>query len=333
MLPGQQQGQFRGPTTLPYNGAGLAQQQHQMGEEGSSDASDEDEGFEAGSSKGDNGSDNNRLRRMTFIETLYNMVHTPENEQAIGFAADGVSLEVRNTIFFSTNVLPKHFKHRNVSSFIRQLNNYGFRTVPSVKGVFQTFVHDNFLKDRRDLIKFITRRTTHVVKKKKTLFEQVTELKQREAERKQRLEEVERADTQKSLYITDLENRNRMLLEEREALVMENQRLMLMLSAQATKDLNASHHQQQQYSQQGNRGYGSASAYGSASSSHATMPPPPPSYSTSTQQGWAQQPSSLFEPVSGPSRTHHDLNLASPDPSGQYGGATGDAFDWFNKLN
>lgn len=91
-------------------------------------------------------------RRTGFIETLYSklaitmddenaqkgtnslcvfivMSNTPENEPAIGFAADGVSLEIRNTEDLSTIVLPKHFKHRNVSSFIRQLNNYGFRTI------------------------------------------------------------------------------------------------------------------------------------------------------------------------------------------------------------
>lgn len=194
--------------------------------------------------------------------------------------------------------------------------------------MFQTFVHDNFVKGRHDLIKFITRRTTHVVKKKKTLFEQVTELKQREVERKQRLEDMERADAQKSLYISDLENRNRMLFEERETLVMENQRLLLMLSAQASKgDLSAGH-QQSQYVQAGSR------AYSNAPPGHANMPPPPPNYSNSSQQGWAPpHMSSLFEPVSGPTRTHHEMNLMPPEPNIQYGGASGDAFDWFNKLN
>jgi len=57
------------------------------------------------------------------------MSNTPQNESAIGFAADGMSLEIRNTDHLSNIVLPKHFKHRNVSSFIRQLNNYGFRTI------------------------------------------------------------------------------------------------------------------------------------------------------------------------------------------------------------
>jgi hypothetical protein len=172
-----------------------------------------------------------KSRRTGFIETLYTMANTPDNESAIGFASDGISLEIRNTSDFSSRVLPKHFKHKNVSSFIRQLNNYGFRTIPSPKGIFQTFVHDHFLKDRRDLIKFITRRSTGEVKKKKTLYEQVVEFKQREHLRVQRMEELETKDMQRSLYVNELEHQNQAFAEERDALIAENQRLMMILTA------------------------------------------------------------------------------------------------------
>lgn len=66
------QGQNRGAPILPVQHVDMAAQVRQeLRDEGSSDQSDDDEGFEAGSSRDEGGSENNRLKRMTFIETLY----------------------------------------------------------------------------------------------------------------------------------------------------------------------------------------------------------------------------------------------------------------------
>ena len=56
------------------------------------------------------------------------MTSCEANSHAIGFSDDGYCLEIRDTLALSSDVLPKYFKHKNVSSFIRQLNNYGFKT-------------------------------------------------------------------------------------------------------------------------------------------------------------------------------------------------------------
>lgn len=56
------------------------------------------------------------------------MASSPDDAQAIGFSPDGEFLEIHNVKILEDKVLGKYFRHQNVGSFIRQLNNYGFKT-------------------------------------------------------------------------------------------------------------------------------------------------------------------------------------------------------------
>ncbi|KAG1444933.1 hypothetical protein G6F56_010100 [Rhizopus delemar] len=58
----------------------------------------------------------------TFVHKLYNMVIDTHYQHLISWSYPGSSFIVCNLLEFSKDVLPKHFKHNNFSSFVRQLN-------------------------------------------------------------------------------------------------------------------------------------------------------------------------------------------------------------------
>lgn len=61
-----------------------------------------------------------------FIVKLFRMLEEPENYPYISWSRDGRSFVISNQEGFSEFVLERHFRHRNWSSFVRQLNKYDF---------------------------------------------------------------------------------------------------------------------------------------------------------------------------------------------------------------
>ena len=70
---------------------------------------------------------------------------------------------------FQSRVLPKYFRHRSYTSFVRSLNMYGFRRV----GIENTreFAHPDFRRGRLDLLTRVKRKTS----KKKAQGDQLSE--------------------------------------------------------------------------------------------------------------------------------------------------------------
>ena len=64
-----------------------------------------------------------------------------------GWAADGRSFSVLDTGRFSAEVIPRAFKHNKWTSFVRQLNNYGFRKISSDAPDAHAYQHDLFTRD------------------------------------------------------------------------------------------------------------------------------------------------------------------------------------------
>ncbi|KAI9225494.1 MAG: hypothetical protein DHS80DRAFT_20272, partial [Piptocephalis tieghemiana] len=67
-----------------------------------------------------------------FLAKLYCMVNDPETDRLIAWAPNGASFYVFRSDELARTVLPKFFKHGNFSSFVRQLNLYGFHKVPQL---------------------------------------------------------------------------------------------------------------------------------------------------------------------------------------------------------
>lgn len=91
-----------------------------------------------------------------FLTKLYQLVNDPATASLVSWTDDkGLSFTVHKPSEFGRDVLPKYFKHNNFSSFVRQLNQYGFHKQNPDRWMFG---HDSFRKDRPDLLKNITRR-------------------------------------------------------------------------------------------------------------------------------------------------------------------------------
>jgi hypothetical protein len=63
-----------------------------------------------------------------FLLKTYSILNTAP-EEIVGWSDDGDSFLVHDVERFSEEVIPSHFKHSKFTSFVRQLNFYGFRKV------------------------------------------------------------------------------------------------------------------------------------------------------------------------------------------------------------
>lgn len=68
-----------------------------------------------------------------FLNKLRSMVDDPNTDELIRWSPDGASFFVPNHVRFGDQVLPRFFKHNRFSSFVRQLNMYGFHKVPHLQ--------------------------------------------------------------------------------------------------------------------------------------------------------------------------------------------------------
>ncbi|KAF5024047.1 hypothetical protein F66182_3895 [Fusarium sp. NRRL 66182] len=91
-----------------------------------------------------------KIVQTAFIHKLYNMLEDPNIQHLISWSASAESFVMSPSADFS-KVLSQYFKHTNISSFVRQLNMYGFHKGNPDTTLWE-FKHGNGNFKRGDLV-------------------------------------------------------------------------------------------------------------------------------------------------------------------------------------
>ncbi|CAE6430399.1 unnamed protein product [Rhizoctonia solani] len=68
-----------------------------------------------------------------FISKLYHILSRPEYSKYLAWNESGDAFLLMNATEFAQQVLPRFFRHSNISSFVRQLRLYGFTRVSTIR--------------------------------------------------------------------------------------------------------------------------------------------------------------------------------------------------------
>ncbi|CAG8441803.1 1447_t:CDS:2 [Ambispora gerdemannii] len=110
-----------------------------------------------------------------FVKKLYRMLEDKSYANIVSWGISGDTFVVHDPTEFAKLILPRHFKHNNFASFVRQLNKYDFHKIktnddgsrPYGEQAWE-FQHPKFQCNRRDLLEEIKRKTPIIRQKPST---------------------------------------------------------------------------------------------------------------------------------------------------------------------
>ncbi|KAF0911955.1 hypothetical protein E2562_012768 [Oryza meyeriana var. granulata] len=90
-----------------------------------------------------------------FLSKTYQLVDDSSTDHVVSWGEDEATFVVWRPPEFARDLLPNYFKHNNFSSFVRQLNTYGFRKIVADRW---EFANEFFRKGAKHLLSEIHRR-------------------------------------------------------------------------------------------------------------------------------------------------------------------------------
>ncbi|CAN6483908.1 unnamed protein product [Victoria cruziana] len=101
--------------------------------------------------------DSHKSMPAPFLTKTYQLVDDPSTDHIVSWGQDESTFVVWRPPEFARDLLPNYFKHNNFSSFVRQLNTYGFRKIVPDRW---EFANEYFKKGEKHLLCEIHRRKT-----------------------------------------------------------------------------------------------------------------------------------------------------------------------------
>ncbi|KAL5068173.1 hypothetical protein RYX36_019060 [Vicia faba] len=95
------------------------------------------------------------IRPQPFLIKTFDVVNDQSTNHVVSWSRGGTSFVIWDPRAFSNDLLPRYFKHNNFSSFVRQLNTYGFRKIDPHKW---EFANEGFLRGHKHLLRNIRRK-------------------------------------------------------------------------------------------------------------------------------------------------------------------------------
>mmetsp|Transcript_21671 Transcript_21671/g.26838 ORF Transcript_21671/g.26838 Transcript_21671/m.26838 type:complete len:416 (-) Transcript_21671:291-1538(-) len=161
-----------------------------------------------------------------FLRKTYVMIDTC-NADIAQWSEDGKSFVIKDPKTFTSKVIPQFFKHKNLQSFVRQLNFYGFRKIKETRQncspnqqKSMRFRHHNFVRDRPDLVSGIrgTRRNNVPTADHKEVTSLKTEIDDLKMSVKNAASQIESLKSFVNQFITRLE-----LIEQHKASLLSHE--------------------------------------------------------------------------------------------------------------